>query len=260
MTVYGTADAPLFLAKDVAKWIGYSTTHCGDMLRNVADNEKRKAFCTLINDEKPSEIGVYNAANRWFLTEDGLYEVIMQSRMPKAQQFKNAVKKILTQIRRTGGYIPVEKGMSDSDILSKAVLIAQRTIEQQNSRIEELEAEANESRPMVAYAKAVSDSNDGMLIRTFAKIARQSGIIIGEKRLFSWLRDKGYLLTNGEAQNTPSQEMLEKKWFYIKETVVSSAGSAPKTRVTPKITGKGRIALLQKLREDESVDKVLDKV
>lgn len=259
MTVYGTADAPLFLAKDVATWIGYSTTHCGDMLRNVADNEKRKAFCTLINDEKPSEIGVYNAANRWFLTEDGLYEVIMQSRMPKAQQFKNAVKKILTQIRRTGGYVPVKRGDTDADILSRAVLIAKATIESQETKIAGLSKELAEIRPLAEYAKAVAESDDTMLIRTFAKIARQNGIVIGEKRLFQWLRDNGFLLRTGDSQNTPSQKAMEMKLFHLKEMALKSADGTVKTRLTPKLTGKGRVYFLDKLRKDMNIDRVPEK-
>lgn len=259
MTVYGTADAPLFLAKDVARWIGYSTTHCGDMLRNVADNEKRKTFCTLINDEKPSEIGVCNAANRWFLTEDGLYEVIMQSRMPKAQQFKNAVKKILTQIRTTGGYIPVKSGDTDAEILSRAVLIAKATIDRQGEEIDALNKELSEARPLAEYAKAVTESKDTMLIRTFSKIVRQNGIIIGEKRLFQWFRDKGYLLTAGEAQNTPSQRAMEMKLFEIKEMVLRSSSGEVKTRITPKLTGKGRVYFLDELRKDVGIGKVPEK-
>ena len=90
--VYGTAEEPLFLAKDVAKWIGHSDVSM--MMRNVDEDEKVTSnVCT------PG-----GRQNAWFLTEDGLYEVLMQSRKPIAKQFKKGVKDILKTIRRTGEF------------------------------------------------------------------------------------------------------------------------------------------------------------
>ena len=90
--VYGTAEEPLFLAKDVAKWIGHSDVSM--MMRNVDEDEKVTSnVCTLGGRQ-----------NAWFLTEDGLYEVLMQSRKPIAKQFKKGVKDILKTIRRTGEF------------------------------------------------------------------------------------------------------------------------------------------------------------
>ena len=90
--VYGTAEDPLFLAKDVAKWIGHSDVSM--MMRNVDEDEKVTSnVCTLGGRQ-----------NAWFITEDGLYEVLMQSRKPIAKQFKKGVKDILKTIRRTGEF------------------------------------------------------------------------------------------------------------------------------------------------------------
>lgn len=90
--VYGNAENPLFLAKDVAAWIEHSDVSM--MMRNVDDEEKVTSIvCTPEGNQ-----------NAWFLTEDGLYEVLMQSRKPQAKQFKKGVKEILKSIRRTGCY------------------------------------------------------------------------------------------------------------------------------------------------------------
>lgn len=90
--VYGTAEEPLFLAKDVARWIEHSDVSM--MMRNVDEDEKvTNNVCTLGGRQ-----------NAWFLTEDGLYEVLMQSRKPIAKQFKKGVKDILKTIRRTGEF------------------------------------------------------------------------------------------------------------------------------------------------------------
>lgn len=98
---YGTPDSPLFMAKDVAEWIDYSKDGKGNynvsaMISSIDEDEKTKIFTNLNN----SEVG----SNTWFLTEDGLYEVLMQSRKLIAKQFKKKVKEILKDIRKHGIY------------------------------------------------------------------------------------------------------------------------------------------------------------
>ena len=110
--VFGTPEDPLFLARDVAEWIDYSKRPDGSyrmdkMLQSVDEDEKTKIFY-------PANImsGVLQANTEyWFLTEDGLYEVLMQSRKPKAKEFKKEVKKILKSIRKTGGYVVGQENM-----------------------------------------------------------------------------------------------------------------------------------------------------
>lgn len=104
--VFGTPEDPLFLARDVAEWIDYSKRPDGSykldmMIKSVDEEEKTKIFYPANN------LGGVLQANTeyWFLTEDGLYEVLMQSRKPKAKEFKKEVKKILKSIRKTGGYV-----------------------------------------------------------------------------------------------------------------------------------------------------------
>lgn len=94
--VYGTAEEPLFLAKDVAEWIEYSVSNVSKMLAAVDDEEK--TIRTIVTS------GSNYQTEAWFLTEDGLYEVLMQSRKPIAKQFKKEVKEILKTIRKHGIY------------------------------------------------------------------------------------------------------------------------------------------------------------
>ena len=95
--VFGTPEDPLFLAKDVADWIDYNVSSVNKMLANVDEDEK--------TTRKIIPNGSIYKTEAWFLTEDGLYEVLMQSRKPKAKEFKKEVKKILKSIRKTGGYV-----------------------------------------------------------------------------------------------------------------------------------------------------------
>ena len=111
--IYGTAEEPLFLAKDVAEWIEHSNARM--MLQSIDDEEKRKHEHPVNNP-----YGVSQTEEQWFLTEDGLYEVLMQSRKPIARQFKTEVKAILKSIRRHGAYMTpttVERVLADPDLL-----------------------------------------------------------------------------------------------------------------------------------------------
>ena len=130
--VWNTPEEPLFLAKDVAEWLGYENKGNGaarNMVRNVDEDEKVK--CNVLIQYKDT----YRKRAMWFLTEDGLYEITMQSTKPKAKQFKKEVKKILKEIRLTGGYIPTTDDMTDEELMARAYEIAQRTI---NMRVNQL--------------------------------------------------------------------------------------------------------------------------
>lgn len=109
VNVYGTREKPLFLAKDVAKWLGHSNP--SKMISKIDDDEKMVIYAKLslqnsdISDSYiPSESDSYKANNYLFLTEFGVYEVLMLSRLPKAKEFKKGVKEILKRIRLTGKY------------------------------------------------------------------------------------------------------------------------------------------------------------
>lgn len=109
VNVYGTREKPLFLAKDVANWIGHSNP--SKMVSNIDEDEKTTIFVSskwqkrfLTGSYNPSESATYAGANYLFLTEFGVYEVLMLSRLPKAKEFKKGVKEILKRIRLTGKY------------------------------------------------------------------------------------------------------------------------------------------------------------
>lgn len=109
VNVYGTRENPLFLAKDVANWLGHSNP--SRMLSKIDEDEKITIFANLelqkgilTNSYNPSESSTYAGSKYLFLTEFGVYEVLMQSRLPKAKEFKKGVKEILKRIRLTGKY------------------------------------------------------------------------------------------------------------------------------------------------------------
>lgn len=123
--VWGSAEQPLFRAKDVSDWLNLKNTP--EIIKRI-DTEERHKF----------NLG-RNGGDTWFLTEDGLYELLMQSRKPIAKQFKKGVKKILHEIRTKGGYIASTNADTPEDIMARAVLVAQQTLARREQRIKELE-------------------------------------------------------------------------------------------------------------------------
>lgn len=122
--VWGSVENPLFRANDVQNWLG---------LKNVS-----RAVANVDEDERLN-LKLSRGGSMWFLTEEGVYELLMQSRKPIAKQFKKGVKKILHEIRTKGGYIATNENDSDEDIMARAYVIAQRTLARREERIRQLE-------------------------------------------------------------------------------------------------------------------------
>ena len=173
--IYGDKDNPLFLAKDVASWIEHSDV--STMLRKIDEDEK--LIQTLFVSGQNREVAM--------LTEDGLYEVLMQSRKPIAKQFKKEVKKILKQIRQTGGYIPTTEDDTDEELLARAFLVAQRTIEKKDKQLEEAKKLIEEQEPKVDYHDNVLNSNKLVtttdVAKDFGMSAQVLNLILKEKKI-----------------------------------------------------------------------------
>mgnify|MGYP000663500515 FL=1 len=190
LTVYGSAENPLFLAKDVAEWIEYAKTSQDkyDVSRMVG---------TVDEDEKLVRTIFVSGQNRqvWMLTENGLYEVLMQSRKPIAKQFKKGVKAILKEIRTKGGYMAVKSDDTPEEIMAKAILLANSTIERQKERISVLETEKNlveEQNRLMAPKAAYFDNvlqSEGLITTNI--IANELGM--SAKKLYKILKDLGVL-------------------------------------------------------------------
>ncbi|HBF9318765.1 TPA: phage antirepressor KilAC domain-containing protein [Clostridioides difficile] len=245
--VYGTLENPLFLARDVAEWIDYSKTSEG--YYNTS-----KMLMSIDEDEKVTITNSNSGGNKLFLTEDGLYEVLMQSRKQIAKQFKKEVKKILKEIRKTGGYIHSTNDMSDDEIMARALQVAQKKIEKKSREIEEKDKVIQLQQPKVLFADSVASSDNSILVGELAKLLRQNGIDTGQNRLFDWLRNNGYLIKRkGEDYNTPTQKSVDLGVIETKEgTRVHPDGHTSITK-TPKITGKGQIYFINKFKKNNQI-------
>lgn len=176
-----------------------------------------------------------------YIPENIFYRLAMKAKNETAEKFQALVAdEIIPSIRKTGGYLGDTAGMSDMDILARAVLIGQRQIEQKNAQIAEM-------KPKALFADAVSASDSSILVGELAKMLKQNGKDIGPKRLFAWLRENGYLCKSGTQKNIPTQRSMEMGLFEIKEsTHLDSNGNNIITK-TPKVTGKGQLYFVNKL-------------
>ena len=139
--VYGSAQEPLFVASDIATMINHPNT--SELIKLVDDDEKLTS--TILRSGQNRQV--------WMLTENGLYEVLMQSRKPIAKQFKKGVKAILKEIRTNGGYIATTQEDTPELIMARALQVAQATIEKHNARISQLETENAEKSKAIEQAE-----------------------------------------------------------------------------------------------------------
>lgn len=228
-TLTDEAGEPWFVAKDVCDILEISNP--SDALKRLDDDERSR-----FNLGRQGETNIVNEA--------GLYALVLGSRKSEAHEFKRWVThEVLPSIRRTGGYIPAGDADSDEDIMARAVLVAQKTIERKNQQLQAKAAQIRELEPKARFADAVAASDGTCLIGELAKMLRQNGLDIGQNRLFEILRQDGYLGKTGSNRNVPTQKAMDLGLFRIKETAVTHSDGHVTINRTAKVTGKGQTYL-----------------
>lgn len=212
-----------FVGKDVATALGYANP--------------KNAVPTHVSEEDKLSTQIEYAGQRREVTvinESGLYALIFGSKLESAKRFKHWVtSEVLPAIHHNGGYIMGQENLSDSELMAKAILVAQKTIEHKNQIIEQQKAKIEADRPKTIFADAVSTSHTSILIGDLAKLICQNGVQTGQKRLFQWMRENGYLMKTGASYNMPMQRYIEQGLFEVKESSVQNPdGSVRVTRTT----------------------------
>lgn len=227
---------PFFVGKDAAAAIGYSNTR-----KAIRDHVKGK----YLREERivtPSGVQTVTV-----ISEPGLYQLAGESKLPSAEPFQDWVyEEVLPTIRKHGAYMTDAKAQ---DVISGNGLAD--LLLQAGNQIKQLELEKNQMKPKALFADSVSASENTILIRDLAKILKQNGIDIGEKRLFTWLRDNGYLVKKiGSDYNSPTQRSMNLGILeFTENTHVHNSGKITVTK-TPKVTGKGQIYFVNKFLQD----------
>lgn len=174
------------------------------------------------------------------INESGLYSLIFKSRKPEAKQFKRWVThEVIPAIRKHGGYLTPQK--------VEEALINPDTIIMLATQLKEERAKRELDKPKVLFAEALETSKQTILIGELAKLLKQNGVDIGQKRLFNWLREKGYLIRKqGDEYNNPTQRAMDLGLFEIKKrTILNNDGSVRVTKTTT-VTGKGQSYFINK--------------
>ena len=151
--------------------------------------------------------------------------------------------------------IDLEKAWNTPEqIFARALKMADQKIEKLKESNAGLLEDVERMKPKEIFADAVSASTSSILIGDLAKLLRQNGVDTGQQRLFSRLRDEGYLMKTGSSRNMPKQKYVEMGLFQIKETVISNPDGSVRMTKTTKVTGKGQQYFLNKyLKKEEAV-------
>lgn len=234
---------PWFVLADVCKVLELSSPH------KVADR--------LENDER-NQIPVTDSLGRYqntaIINESGLYTVILRSDKPQAKPFRKWVtSEVLPSIRKHGAYMTeqtLERALTSPDFLIE-LATQLKTEQEQRRRLETTVAaqskQMEQDKPKVLFADSVAASSSSILIGELAKLIKQNGVDMGQRRLFAWMRENGYLIKRcGSEYNLPTQRSMERGLMEIKETSVIHSGYTTISK-TPKVTGKGQVYFINLL-------------
>lgn len=216
---------PWFVAADVCHALDIGNP--SDALNRLDDDER-----TLVSIEGASNGKPVNGVN-----EPGLYSLVLGSRKPEAKAFKRWIThEVIPAIRKTGGYhVP----QSPAEQMAQGLLAAQKLLAEKDKRIEEM-------RPKEIFADAVTASKTSILVGGLAKLIKQQGIDIGQKRLFAWMRENGFLIKSGTEKNMPTQRAMDMKLFEVKEGSFVDGNGVNRITRTTKVTGKGQVYFVNK--------------
>lgn len=219
-----------FVANDVAKALGYSvpkdavTRHCKGALKQ-----------RYLTDGGEQEMKV--------IPEGDIYRLVIKSQLPTAEKFERWVfDEVLPSIRKHGMYAEDEL-LDNPDLLIRVV----QKLKEEREKNKALKVENERMKPKEIFADAVIASHTSILIGDLEKLIKQNGVDIGQKRMFVWLRDNGYLIKrNGSDWNMPTQKSMEMGLFEVKESTVNNSDGSVRINRTTKVTGKGQQYFINK--------------
>lgn len=223
---------PWFVGKDVATALGYSNSRKA-LADHVQEDDKGVTKCDTLGGKQDLTI----------INESGLYGLIFGSKLESAKRFKHWVtSEVLPSIRKHGVYA-VDELLDNPDMAIKAFTALKE--EREKRRL--LRADNERMKPKEIFADAVSTSHTSILIGDLAKILKQNGVETGQKRLFNWMRENGYLIKRqGADRNMPTQKSMELGLFEVKESTVNNPDGSVRINKTTKVTGKGQQYFINK--------------
>lgn len=228
-------DEPYFVGKDVAIALGYERPT--DAARKHIDPEDRG----VAKIETPSGTQEMTVIN-----ESGLYSLILSSKLPTAKKFKRWITHdVIPAIRKTGGYVNDTAQFVDY-YFGQLEPNQKQALTMMFDESKRMSDQLKEQAPKVLFANAVETAHTSILVGDLAKIIKQNGTDIGQKRLFDWMRRNGYLIKDGQSKNMPTQRAMDMGLFEVKESTINNPDGSVRITKTTKVTGKGQTYFVNK--------------
>ena len=250
-------DEVMFVASDIAKILGYRDAAA--LTRTLDDEEKGTRPIDTHGGTQTMTV----------ISEPGLYKAILQRQTGRMEvevtrefvkRFQRWVThEVLPQIRKTGGYIPAGDADSDEDIMARAVLVAQKTIERKNQQLQAKDAQIRELEPKAQALDDFTNVEDRLLIRDAAKVLSNAGTPIKEKQLREWMADHNWIFKSGGSWRATAEHCAAGHLVMVmsQKHGVKDDGTEFAFPPTVRITRKG-LALLHKRLGEIALDKALD--
>lgn len=225
---------PWLVGKDVAEILGYTNTP--KAIRDHIDDEDKLTERIVLSGQNRKAI---------LINESGLYSLVLSSKLPTAKKFKRWVtNEVLPSIRKHGAYMTPET--LQAAILNPDTMIQLcQALKEEQEKHKALEVKVEEDKPKVQFAEAVDSSPSSILVGTLAKLITQNGVKIGQNKLYEWMRQNGYLISQGSRHNEPTQKAMELGLFEVREQVYDRNGVNFVSKTTM-VTGKGQQYFINK--------------
>lgn len=228
MTIEGE---PWFVAADVCRALDLSNP-------TIATNR--------LDEDERAKFNLGRQGDGTIINESGLYSLVLGSRKPEAKAFKRWITHdIIPTIRKTGGYVNDTAQFVES-YFGQLEPNQKHALTMMFDESKRMSAQLKEQAPKVLFANAVETAHNSILIGDLAKIIRQNGVDIGQKRLFEWMRQNGYLIKDGQSKNMPTQKAMEMSLLEVKESTINNPDGSVRVTRTTKVTGKGQTYFVKK--------------
>lgn len=232
---YDNADRPTVLGRELHKALGIETRY-NDWFSRMCEYgfTEGKDFYSFLS--KTPEGGRPSTDHE--ISLDMAKELCMIQRSEIGKRFREY-------------FINIEKAWNDPVLVMGRAYEAQKAIaDKLNAQVLNLETRLEADKPKVLFAEAVETSHTSILVGDLAKLLKQNGVDIGQRRLFDWLRENGYLIKSGSSKNMPTQKAMELKLFEVKERTINNPDGTIRITKTPKVTGKGQTYFINKFLGD----------
>jgi anti-repressor protein len=229
----------LFDVEQVARNLGFTT---------VAKSGNVTVRWSRVNDYLPKNSPQVGKGD--LIPEPLVYKLAFKASNEVAEQFQDWLAiEVIPSIRKNGGYIETSEDDTEEDILAKAVLVAQRTIEKKNKIIADQKKQLEVQEPLVSFANLCMQSNQSIKVGELAKMMASHGIDTGQNRLFNKLREWGMVFKNS---TEPTQKAVDNGYFEIAQGVKQKPNGETFIWRTPYVTTKGQLYIVNRLQKEAS--------